>query len=288
MPEIITEARSSLGTVRAHEFPALEAGNLSFPNGRYIVEFEAGSDQISFSVTHRIEGAQLINDSISRGLMTFVCTVASPVSSYRESHISDDTRQIVSWDENDLGEPPLFTPMVVVSKPFKRKLDKMRDGVHELWHGQHVKFEVGMRLAVGDVVQLRSSALHLLLFHEDSSLGNGEFQVKAETQEGFRFRVELASDLHSFLRFGSGDPSRAHILTHIVSACMGFLKSNFSDDDEEDGGWRSYRSLQAFAEYLNSKNLPHWSEGEDFIPELIATKLYPHQLQIMGDGENDS
>lgn len=288
MPEIITEASSSLGTVRVHEFPVLEAGNLSFPNGRYIVGFEPCSDQASFSITHRIEGAQLINDLISDGLMTFVCTVASPISSYRKSHISNTAHHIVDWDENDLGEPPLFTPMVVVSKSFKRKLKTKRDGVHPLWHGRRIKFEAGMRLAVGDVVQLHSSVLHLLSFYSENSLQDGEFQVKAETQEGFRFRVELASDLFKFMQYRTDDPARAHIITHIVSACFGLLKSEFSRDDDEEGGWRSYRSLQALADHLKSENLPHWSEGSEFIPELVATKLYPHRLQITADEGSDA
>ena len=288
MPEIVTEARSSLSAVRAHEFPVLEAGNLSFPNGRYIVGFEPRSDQTSFAITHRIAGAQLITDMISHGLTTFVCTVASPVSSYRASHVSETASQVVAWDEGDLGEPPLFTPMVVVSKPFSRTLDQAHDGVHQLWHGRSIKFQAGMRLAVGNVVQLRSSVLQLLSFHEEASLRDGEFQVKAETQEGFRFRVELASDLHTFLRYRTDDPARAHILTHIVSACFGLLKSDFADDDDDDGGWRSYRSLQALAEHLQSKDLPHWSDGSEFVPELVATKLHPHRLRATADEESDA
>ena len=263
-------------------------GNLSFPNGKYVVRFEPLADQRSFAITHRIEGAQLISELIADGRVTFVCTVASPVSSYRTSHVSEVNSHVVGWNEGDLGEPPLFTPMLVVSKPFSRTLDQRLDGVHQLWHGRMIKFETGMRLAVGNVVQLRSSVLHLLSFHEQASLGNGEFQVKAETQEGFNFRVELASDLHVFLRFRTDDPVRAHILTHIVSACFSLLKSDFAEDDDEDGGWRSYRSLQALAAHMESWGLPHWSEGKEFVPELIATKLHPHQLRTATDGEDDT
>ena len=55
------------------------------------------------------------------------------------------------------------------------------------------------------------------------------------------------------------------------------LKSDYADDDEE-GGWRSFRGLQAIAELLKAHGLPHWSEGKEFVPELAATRLHPHRL----------
>ncbi len=278
MPEIITEAGSASGSVRMHAFPVLEVGNLSFPDGRYTVSFEPGSDESSFQITHRIEQAQLINDLITEGLTKFICMVSSPASSYRACHISESASHVVCWKEDDLGEPPLFTPMVVVSKPFKRTLDQECHGIHRLWHGQEIGFQTGMRLAVGSVVQLRSSVLSLLVFYTNEDLEDGEFQVKAETQEGFRFRVELAPNLHRFLQYRIRHRSRSHIITHIVSACFSHLMTHYADDDDEDGGWRSSRGLRALADLLESKNLPHWSEKNDFNPELVATKLYPHKI----------
>lgn len=276
MSEIVTAANSLSGSVRTYEFPVLESGNLSFPNGKYIVEFKSGADQNSFEISHRVEGAELINELISEGLTKFICMISSPVSSYRVNHISKSPTHTVCWNEDDLGEPPMFIPMIISSASFSRKLEEKRHGVHELWNGQTVRFKDGMRLAVGNVVQLRSSVLNLLFFHEDPELPNGTFQVKADTQEGFRFRVELAPDLHKFIRFRTDHSSRAHILTHIVSACLSLLKRDYSDDDEEKGGWRSYRGLVALAKYLETCGEYHWEENE-FVPELVATNLYPHR-----------
>lgn len=277
MDEMVTEARAPNSAVRGHEFPALESGNMSFPDGRYRVAFEARPGGNSFTVRHRIENAPLIVEALAEGLAQWVCTVASPVSSYRVSHISGSSEQVVDWESGDLGEPPMFTPMVVVASPFERTLDRRRDGVHELWHGRRVGFEAGMRLALSDVVLMRSSVLNMLVFHKEPSLGQGEFQVLAEPREGFRFRVELAPDLHRFLQYDTGDPRRGHIITHILSSCFGVLKSDYADDDEE-GGWRSFRGLQAIAELLNAHDLPHWSESKEFVPELAATRLHPHRL----------
>ena len=284
MDEVVTEARSPNSAVRTHAFPALESGNTSFPEGRYVVGFQPGADACSFTVRHRIDGANLINHAIAEGLAEFVCAVASPVSSYRVSHVSKSSTQMISWESADLGEPPMFTPMVVVAAPFTRTLDRERDGVHALWDGRTVSFKRGMRLALSDVVLMRSSVLNMLLFERDTALSDGEFRVEAEEREGFRFRAHLAPDLHRFLKYDSDDLRRGHIVTHIVSACFGVLKADYPEDEEEEGGWRSYRGLQTMAEMLKEHGLPHWSEN-DFSPELAATRLYPHRV---GKSSNDS
>ena len=287
MDEVVTAAKSPNSAVRAHAFPALESGNMSFPEGRYVIGFEPGADSSSFTLRHRIEGAKLISDVIAQGLAQFVCTVASPVSSYRVSHVSKSSTQVIGWESSDLGEPPMFTPMVVVATPFTRTLNRDRDGVHDLWHGRTVSFTPGMRLALSDVVLMRASVLNMLIFERDPTLSTGQFRVEAEEREGFRFRVHLAPDLHRFLKYDSEGPRRGHILTHIVSACFGVLKADFSEDEEEEGGWRSYRGLQAMTDMLKQHGLPHWS-GDDFSPELAATTLYPHGVDDPpGDNGDD-
>ena len=287
MDEVVTEARSPDSAVRAHAFPSLESGNTSFPEGRYVVGFEPAADASSFTVRHRIEGAKLINDVIAKGLVQFVCTVASPISSYRVSHMSVSSTQVIGWESGDLGEPPMFTPMVVVVSPFTKTLDRERDGVHELWHGRTVSFQPGMRLALSDVVLMRSSVLNMLIFERDPTLSDGAFHVEATDREGFQFRAHLAPDLHRFLKYDSEDPHRSHIVSHIVSACFGVLKADYAEDEEEEGGWQSYRGLQAMAEMLKAHGLPHWSEA-DFSPELAATRLYPHRVgESRGDRGED-
>lgn len=250
-----------------------------------MVGFEPGKDGCSFTVRHRVEGAPLINDVIAEGLAQFVCTVASPLSSYRTSHVSSEARQEIRWDSDDLGEPPMFTPMVVVSAPFQRKLDRQQHGVHDLWHGRTVEFELGTRLALSDVVLMRSSVLNMLLFELDAELSDGEFRVEAEDREGFRFHVHLAADLHRFLKHDSDDVRHRHIITHVVGACFGVLKSDYRDDEDEEGGWQSFRGLVALADMLKAKGLPHWSD-DDFAPELAATRLYPHAVDGQPSGGN--
>jgi len=66
-------------------------------------------------------------------------------------------------------------------------------------------------------------------------------------------------------------------MTHIVSACLARLQKEYGKDDEEVGGWRSFRNLLAFSDYLKDKGQKLWCD-DDFQPERVATALYPHVL----------
>ena len=284
MSEIVTLARSSSNGVRSHGFPVLEAGNLSFPNGRYALEFEPGADRTSFILKHRLDGAPLISRLLIEDRARYVCAVSSPISSYRRTHVSRTPSQHIQWYAEDLGEPPLFTPMIVSTDSCELLLDQTRDGVHDVWHHQCVVLTKGSRLALGHVVQLRSSILQLLSFHANKELEDGTFFVDAETEQGFRFRVNLSVGLHAFLQYPRKSGIRENIMTHIVTACLALLQRDFKEDSDDDGGWKSHRNLRAFAEFLESRNLLHWSDDE-FHPERVATLLYPHTLPQEQEGE---
>ena len=284
MIEIVTLARSSSNGVRSLGFPVLEAGNISFPNGRYAIEFVPGADRASFVLKHRLEGAPLISRLLAEDKARYVCTVSSPISSYRRTHLSSSPSQPIQWDIEDLGEPPLFTPMIVSVASSEFLLDKTQDGVHDVWHDQRVILAKGSRLALGQVVQLRSSILHLLSFHANEELKDGTFFVDAETEQGFQFRVNLSTSLHAFLQYPSKGHTRKNIMTHIVTACLALLQRDFKEDSEEEGGWESHRNLKAFAEFLKSQKLHHWADPE-FHPEQVATTLYPHTLPQQQNGQ---
>lgn len=284
MKEIVTLAQSSSNAIRSHGFPVLEAGNISFPDGRYAVEFDPGEDKSSFVLRHRIQGAPLISRLLGEGQARYVCAVSSPISSYRRTYVTREPEQKIRWDQNDLGEAPLFTPMIVSVTSRRLQLSDQYDGVHHVWNGQTVRIDKGSRLALGHVVQLRSSILQLLSLHAVEGLAEGQFFVDAETEQGFQFRVSLHPILHQFLQFEGTDGIRGHVMTHIVTACLALLQRDFRDDSTVDGGWVSHRNLRAFADFLKSKNLPHWSE-DDFRPEQVATALYPHMLPKQPEGD---
>jgi len=228
----------------------------------------------SFFVNHRIEEAPLIERLLQRRQAQYACIVSSPISSYRRTHVSFDAQHEVVWESEALGEPPLFTPMILCKKAQTIKLNAKRDGVHQIWHNQRIKLEKGSRLALGSVIQLESSMLQLLSLQEYKDLQEGQFFVEIN-EEPFRFQVKLSTDLHRFLR--RSGPIRNHIMTHIVSACLARLQKEYGKDDEEVGGWRSFRNLLAFSDYLKDKGQKLWCD-DDFQPERVATALYPHVL----------
>ena len=207
MTQIVTIAQSLSNAIRAHSHPVLEAGNLSYPDGRYTVDFIPGSDRASFTLKHHIEGAPLIVRLLKQKEAQYVCTVSSPISAYRETHVSNEAAHKIQWDMEDLGEPPLFTPMILCTASRRLNLSQDQDGVHSLWNGARVSLQQGSRLALGHVIQLRSSIFHLLSFQKKEDLQEGTFFVDAET-EPFRFLVNLSPELHKFLKIVGGGPDQ--------------------------------------------------------------------------------
>ena len=273
--------------IRAHEHPMLEPGNLSFPNGRYRLDFLPGKDRSSYFITHHIEGAALINRMLESGQARYACIVSSPISGYRHTHVSECQEQEVRWNVDDLGEPPLFTPAIVCWTTLELKLSASRDGVHRIWNKQVITLSKGSRLALGNVIQLQSSILHLLSIHLDDSLDNGQFEVEIES-EPFRFRANVGAMLYKHLRYQGGE-IRRNIMTHIVTACLAHLQRDYDDDDGESG-WRSHRNLKAFADFLAGNGHGHWTD-DDFRPERVATAIYPLVLpdaESRGGGEDRS
>ncbi|MCY4444864.1 MAG: hypothetical protein OXC02_00125 [Rhodobacteraceae bacterium] len=264
------EANSNTSSVRMTDIPVLEVGNQSYPRGIYTIKFKERADNSSFEITHCIENAPLINHLTELGCTKFLCTVSSPISSYRRSHISLEATQIISWNNDDLGEAPLLKPMIVVSKHYNKVLDYEKDGVHKFWHGEEVKFIPGMRLAMSQVIKLGSAIQKLLIYIEDKELGPGEFKVNEDTNENFYFLVKLAPDLHQFLKINQLSPLQNSINTHIVSSCFSYLKRHYANEE-----YKNYRNLIGLFKELESKGLLTWTDDE-FLPELAATKLYPH------------
>ncbi len=257
--------------IRSHDHPMLEAGNLSFPDGRYLLDFAVGADRSSYVITHQIEGAPLILSLLEEEKALYACIVSSPISSYRETHTSKSPKHEVSWNVDDLGEAPMFTPTVLCTEAKDITLSTARDGVHPIWDDQAVSLHKGSRLALGSVIQLESSILHLLSFHKDPALDEGRFKVELAS-EPFRFRVDLSPGLHRFLRY-PGSEGHHNIMTHVVTACLARLQKDYPRDDG-DTGWRSHRNLIALADYLEQRELGHWSD-DTFRPEEVATALYP-------------
>ena len=277
--EVVVRSSDPAPGSRAFPWPVLEAGNDSYPDGRYRIEIVHRVRGRSFEVGHTVAGAPLLERWIAAGAVRFACAVASPVSAYRKLHIGPDARQSVEWDPDDLGSYPMFTPMIVCNERLTHRISSRQDGVNELWDDVQVEIEKGSRVAVCSTFALQSGLLGLLDFRCENDLEAGEFKVEPNREYGFRFRVDLAPDLHGYLHseFNRERPAGWNIMGHVVSAALSCLRKEFSEDDGDEG-WESYSNLRALAHTLEQRGLPHWAE-DDFRPERVATRLFPHKIE---------
>ena len=227
MDEVVTEARAPNSAVRAHAFPALESGNISFPDGRYVVGFEPGTDGSSFTVRHRIEGAALINDVIAD--RSRAVRLHGGVPGFFLSRLvtcPGRSTQVIGWGSERLGGAADVHADGrgggAVREDFGSgaATASTSSGTDGPWRSRGA-----CGLALSDVVLMRSSVLNMLLFERDPTLSDGEFRVEAEDREGFRFRVHLALDLHRFLKYDSENRSPwPYRHPHRRALCFGVLK----------------------------------------------------------------
>ena len=261
---------------RAFPWPTLEAGNMSFPNGNYTIVCEDKEPGQSFTLRHQVAGAPLLERWLDENKVAYICSVAAPRSMYRKLHKSDAPEQLIAWRQQDLGEPPMFTPMIVACEAIQHKAAAETDGLNHIWNGIELAIPKGGRIAIGSTFGFKSGMDGMLDFKENKSLSDGTFKVTANTDGDFKFNVELAPDLHQYLRHRRNDPIGRNIMVHIVSRALGILQEDYSEDDGEEG-WQSYQSLISLTQQLEEKGVPHWS-AETFHPEYAATTLYPHIL----------
>lgn len=280
--EITVRGSDTAHGSRVFAWPVLEAGNGSFSEGVYTVRLIQGQPGRSFQLTHEVAGASLIERWIAAGKILFVCTVASPISAYRTAHYSVTPTHEVSWDADDIGDYPKFTPMLVSSCALEHTISAESDGVVLQWDGIKVRLPKGSRVAICPTFAMRSGLIGLFDFKLAKDFPPGRFKVEPSTEEGFRFKVYLARNLFEHLRYQRQEASRANIMTHVVSSAFSQLQRNYADDDDSEG-WQSYSGLRSLADYLSSKGFGHWGD-DNFDPEFVATSLHPHMVDE-GAGE---
>lgn len=276
--EISTRSSDPGPSSRAFHWPVLEAGNDSFPSGIYTVTCTDQDVGKSITLQHQVQGAPLIEQWIEQGKLTFVCSVAAPRSMYRTLHQSETPEQAVAWQRNDMGEYPMFTPMIVASVGIQHTASVERDGLNRIWDGRKLDLPKGARIAVGNTFKFKSGIDGLLKFNLDEDLALGQFEVQASTEDDFKFKVSLASNLYHHLKYYREEPASTNIMVHVVSAAFSILQRDWSEDNPDEGeGWQSFRNLIGLADFLQSRGHPNW-DSDDFRPEKVATALYPHKL----------
>ena len=264
--------------LRALPYPVLEDGNLSYPKGEYTVDTDLHEDGASVSIRHKIQSAPFLDRILSQGQAKYGCLVSVPLTGYRKLNLSSDAHQRVQWDMAVVGEPPMLRPLIVSVTEILHSFEA-DDGVAEAWQGRKIKVPKGARLASRGYLRASSSLFELLEINQDQNLPDGSFEVKPCEDDGFYFKVSVASNLSLFLRNSGGhEDHRRSILTHIVNRCFEILKQDYSgqDDDGEAAEWEQFRNLKALSHELSRHDLPAWDE-DGFPADKVATQLYPHQ-----------
>ena len=270
---------------RAFQWPVLESGNGSFENGVYSVVCEDKEPGKSFFLEHEVQSAPLIEKWMQADKLVFVCTVASPRSMYRALHKACEPKQAIEWEQEDLGDFPMFTPMIVARHEIRHVADSSADGLSRIWDGKDLLLPRGARVAVGPTFRFQTGISGLLDFSLEPALESGRFRVEPSLDDGFKFKVYLAPDLYTYLRYQRSEAAGMNVMVHIVSATLACLRQDYPKDDGEEG-WRSYPNLVGLADMLQQNGLPHWSH-DDFRPEVVATDLYPHKLPIESVAPDD-
>ncbi|MCY4379013.1 MAG: hypothetical protein OXC39_04200 [Candidatus Dadabacteria bacterium] len=271
--------------VRALPYPSIEAGNFSFPDGEYDVNFET-SEVISVEITHRITNAPFLQRLIDGRKAKFGCLVSVPLTSYRKLHLSDSPKQTVKWELKIVGEPPMLCPVVICLEEIKHIFGQ-NDGVAEIWQGAEVVIPKGARLARGEYRRTSSSLSQLIKVSNTPEMKPGSFEVKPCAEDGFYFNLNVAEDLFKLIQSYQFSYLRRSILVHVASRCLEILSKEYGlkpEEDENSKSWEIYRNLVALTNELEKKGLSHWSD-DDFAPEKVATSLYPLEVPNENDLE---
>ena len=121
-------------------------------------------------------------------------------------------------------------------------------------------------------------------FVKDQELEEGQFKVEANTDKDFRFKVSLATNLFTFMKYQGEDTSllRQSIMVNIMTACLSLLQRDYSEVKEE-----IYRNLKSLAEYMEKEGIKTLWYNCGFKPELAATKLKPHKVEGINTDEDE-
>lgn len=287
--KILAKDGASTNAMPARDFPVIEGGNDSFPDGNYMIDTEAdGSHPSRFIMRHAVEGARLVERLLTEKKAVFACAIAAPRSAYREILRSCDATHKIEWDPKNFGEPPYFTPMILCVEDVRCVLDSGKDQVHPAWDGVEAAFPKGAWLALGPVLQLKSSGMESLIsIRPDDALGPGRFRTDVVAGDAFRFEVRCNPELHALLQGKKGRRTqRADVMIHVVTSCFAALQREYPPEDEGEEGWRAYKSLETLAGRLADENYCDWSDTE-FRPEEAATLLYPHEMALPTKEEDD-
>lgn len=259
-------------TIYAFPFPVLEEGNTSFPNATYAVAQKEMPDASSLTLTHKLENAPFLQKLLDTHQATYACLVAIPITGYRRLHTSKNPQQKITWDKDYMADSPMLRPLLLATKNITHTLGK-HDGVADIWHGQKITIPKGARLAHVSHMRRSFSAVNLLDFKLDKTLGATAMELDVTANSEFCFIVNMGERLHQFMTNPSDKDKMLYhsICVNAVARAFEAIKSDHTNGKQP---WGRYPNLKTLADELADQGLPMWDD-EDFDPALVATALFP-------------
>ena len=278
--------------VHALPYPALEAGNLSFPEGQYEADANISKDGRSVEIEHKISGAAFIENLIEDGLVKFACQLSIPKAGVRRLLITE-RKGVVELDESIMGEPPKLRPVALYYNERIENIDDANEyeltegcGVAEIWQGKKVRLLNGTRLARGDFLNITPSEYHFIRVKTSEDYDPGTFSVKPNTEEGFYFTVHAAPDVAKFIKnYGKDKTLRNSILTGVVGQCFSILKQD--SDGSEEYSMEAFPNLVILSDKIKSQFDYDWTDKDNFDPMRVATMMYPIEVPKMLSDEDE-
>lgn len=269
--------------VHALPYPALEAGNLSFPKGDYDPIVTMGNDGRSVEIEHKVSGAPFIEKLIEQNEIEYYCLFSSPKSGVRKLFNTTQKGEI-RWEDSIVGEPPKLRSILIYTGEEKEYTLTKECGVAPLWQGKKIMLPKGARLARGSFLYVNASENKFLKFEAGEGYKPGSFKIEPRTEGGFHFCVIAAQDVFNFVqKHGIEDALRGGILTGVAAQCFSILQHDYRETEEDSN---EFSNLKALSNKLEHEFGCDWNDDE-FDPTLAATTLYPIRVPRAEQEEED-
>ena len=276
---------------KSFPFPVLSAASLDYPGEAEYVGDISRMDNSSVIVSHKITDDNAVARFLKEGRAAFACIVSMPSTMYRRVFVCDDSKSLQADSKidykdsgaHDSGEQPKFRPIVI--KKGDCSIAAGDAGLDEqLWSGGDIRFPDGGIIAFDHWKEFKGDAGSLFQFKKDAAgaMEFGMIKVSDDTEGGFRFEVLVHPRFLDAMQ-EPGDGHKPHVRsvqTHALSRGLEILARDYTEDK-----WREFPNLMLLSQRLESEKLPHW-EQDDFCPDEVATRLYPHLLPGEYDGES--
>ena len=273
---------------KSFPFPVLSAVSLDYPGAEYVGDISR-MDNSSVIVSHKITDGNAVARFLKEGGAVFACIVSLPATMYRRVFVCNDSKSLQADSKidykdsgaHDNGEQPKFRPVVI--KKGDCRIAAGDAGLDEqLWSGGDIHFPDGGIIAFDHWKEFKGDAGSLFKFTTDiaGEMEFGMIKVSDDAEGGFRFEVQVHPRFLDAMQ-EPGDGHKPHVRsvqTHALSRGLEILARDYKNN------WREFPNLTLLSQRLESEQLSHW-EQDDFSPDEVATRLYPHLLP--GDTEHD-